>query len=109
MQMLHSGIAEPSIVQLQHFSIFKLTKAKHEAKKMAYYNDVTHRSDLIERILTTAGRYLANAAERRAKYRIFKTTVRELDMLTNRELADLGLHRSELKRVAWEAAENSAH
>lgn len=75
---------------------------------MAYYNDVTRRSDLVERILATAGRYLATAAERRAKHRVYKTTIRELDMLNNRELADLGLHRSELKRVAWEAANNAA-
>lgn len=109
MQMLHSGIAEPAIVHPQHLPIFVSTETKHEATLMAYYNDVTRRSDLIERILTSAGRYLATAAERRAKHRVYKATIRELDMLSNRELADLGMHRSELKRVAWEAATNTAH
>ena len=72
---------------------------------MAYYNDVAQRSDLVERILGTAARVFEAAAERRAKQRVFRTTFNELNVLSNRELADLGLHRSELKRVAWEAAE----
>ncbi|MCU0901525.1 MAG: DUF1127 domain-containing protein [Cypionkella sp.] len=41
------------------------------------------------------------ALERR---RIFKQTVRELQSLSNRELADLGIHRSMITRVANEAA-----
>lgn len=71
---------------------------------MAYYNNVAQRSDLVERILGTVAHAFEAAAERRAKQRVFRTTYAELSALTNRELADLGLHRSELKRVAWEAA-----
>ncbi|WP_198431750.1 MULTISPECIES: DUF1127 domain-containing protein [Paracoccaceae] len=36
--------------------------------------------------------------------RVFKQTVRELQALSNRELADLGIHRSMITRVANEAA-----
>lgn len=36
--------------------------------------------------------------------RVFKQTVRELQALSNRELADLGMHRSMITRVANEAA-----
>jgi len=39
-----------------------------------------------------------------AKYRVYRRTYAELSALTNRELADLGLHRSEVRRVALEAA-----
>ncbi|MDF1715953.1 MAG: DUF1127 domain-containing protein [Sulfitobacter sp.] len=39
-----------------------------------------------------------------AKYRLYRSTYAELSALSNRELADLGLHRSELRRVALEAA-----
>lgn len=74
---------------------------------MAYYNDVAQRSDLVERILGTAARVFEAAAERRAKQRIFRSTFGELNALSNRELADLGLHRSELKRVAWESAHDA--
>lgn len=71
---------------------------------MAYYNDIAGRSDLIERLLNSVARTLDNAAERLATHRVYKTTLNELQVLSNRELADLGLHRSELKRIAWEAA-----
>jgi len=36
--------------------------------------------------------------------RVFKQTVRELQALSNRELADLGIHRAMITRVANEAA-----
>lgn len=36
--------------------------------------------------------------------RVFKQTVRELQALSNRELADLGIHRTMITRVANEAA-----
>ena len=41
------------------------------------------------------------ALERR---RVFKQTVRELQALSNRELADLGINRAMITRVASEAA-----
>ncbi|KIC49185.1 DUF1127 domain-containing protein [Tateyamaria sp. ANG-S1] len=75
---------------------------------MAYYNDVAQRSDLVERILGTAARMFEAAADRRAQRRVYRTTLNELSALSNRELADLGLHRSELKRVAWESAHELA-
>ncbi|WP_223274754.1 DUF1127 domain-containing protein [Tateyamaria sp. syn59] len=56
----------------------------------------------------TAARVFEAAAERRAKQRVYRTTLNELNALSNRELADLGLHRSELKRVAWESAQDAA-
>ena len=71
---------------------------------MAYYNEVARRSDLVERILGTVARFLDDTAERRAQRRVYTTTMKELMALSNRDLADLGMHRSELKRVAWEAA-----
>ncbi|WP_299370509.1 DUF1127 domain-containing protein [uncultured Tateyamaria sp.] len=75
---------------------------------MAYYNDIAQRSDLVERILGTVARFLETAAERHAQRRVYRTTLDELNTLTNRELADLGMHRSELKRIAWESAYGNA-
>jgi uncharacterized protein YjiS (DUF1127 family) len=37
-------------------------------------------------------------------WRRYETSVRELSRLGDRELADIGLSRSEIPRVAWENA-----
>lgn len=50
------------------------------------------------------GAWLDTLAERNAKYRLYRRTLAELDYLSNRELADLGLHRSMIRSVAYEAA-----
>jgi len=46
----------------------------------------------------------ASFAERRAQRRVFAATRDELCALSNRELADLGVARSEITRIAMEAA-----
>ena len=54
-----------------------------------------------------ASRIAAAAAAIRdayARYKTYRTTVNELESLTSRELADLGLHRSMIKSTAMEAA-----
>ena len=43
-------------------------------------------------------------SDRIASYRLYRQTYKELNALTNRELSDLGLHRSEVRRVALETA-----
>lgn len=47
---------------------------------------------------------LADRAERRA---IYSRTVNELQSLSDRDLADLGFHRSEIPRIAQEAADQA--
>lgn len=37
------------------------------------------------------------------QYRTYKQTYKELSQLTDHELADIGLHRSQLKSIAMEA------
>ena len=39
-----------------------------------------------------------------AKYRLYRRTLAELQGLSGRELADLGLNRTEIRRVAYFAA-----
>jgi uncharacterized protein YjiS (DUF1127 family) len=47
---------------------------------------------------------IENLVERYTRYRIYRQTFNELASLSNRELADLGLNRCELRRVALQAA-----
>ena len=42
--------------------------------------------------------------ENRARRAIYRQTVRELNVLTNRDLADLGINRAMIGRLAHEAA-----
>ena len=46
----------------------------------------------------------ANFQEVRARRSVYYTTLRELQALTNRDLADLGLCRSNIKSIAYEHA-----
>ncbi len=36
---------------------------------------------------------------------IFRNTVRELERLNDKDLSDLGIRRSDIKSVAWQAAQ----
>jgi len=47
---------------------------------------------------------IADLRARHARYRLYRTTLDELQSLSMRDLADLGLHRSMLKSIAYEAA-----
>ena len=111
MHLLHSSIADVAIVQTQQEDMLSPTDNDTDddeptkgKQKMAYYTDVHAKGDLTTRALATLGQWFEAAAENRAKRRVYRTTLNELQQLSRRELADLGLHASELKRVAYEAA-----
>lgn len=55
---------------------------------------------LLDRLAAIVGR-MQQAIDRR---RIYERTLRELRALSDRDLADLGLHRADLHEVAREAA-----
>lgn len=114
MHLLHSGIAEPSIVQLQQSPIFLSSGTargrtgaaqdaairKTEVNDMAYATQHTAAHGITTRLAAVA----ADIADRIARRRVYRRTLNELTRLTGRELADLGLHRSQLNQVAYEAA-----
>lgn len=47
---------------------------------------------------------LHNLKARYIQSRVYRTTLSELSNLTDRDLADLGIHRSAIKSIAYEAA-----
>ncbi len=50
-----------------------------------------------------AADWLQSLKTRFRNYREYRNTVNELSALPDRELADLGLHRAELQRIAYQA------
>ena len=107
MQMLHSGIAETCVVQVQHLPIYQSTNGRsaqtrmNEENKMAFINDIRAlETGIAEHVKVAFAEFIAHRAEARR----FRKTRHELQALTNRELADLGITRSMITSVAKEAA-----
>lgn len=46
---------------------------------------------------------LAQLKQRFANYRLYLRTLGELDALTDRDLADLGISRFDVKQLAWDS------
>ena len=68
---------------------------------MAYMNTTTaaHPS-----VFAQISAFFEGAATRYKQHRLYRATFDELSALSNRELADLGLNRSDLRRVSLEAS-----
>lgn len=71
---------------------------------MTYFTNTASNATLVERLMATVSNVFATLAERHAKRRVYNTTLNELGSLSNRDLADLGIARSEIRRISWEAA-----
>ncbi|WP_171120631.1 MULTISPECIES: DUF1127 domain-containing protein [unclassified Ruegeria] len=68
----------------------------------------THHTALKNAPATGLASLIEAAKARYARHRVYRQTVNELSELSNRELADLGLHRSMIRRLALRAAEEFA-
>ncbi|MBO9398261.1 DUF1127 domain-containing protein [Shimia sp. R9_1] len=51
--------------------------------------------------------FIANLAERLRQYRVYRETYNELSALSDRELNDLGLSRSMIRRLAIDASQDA--
>lgn len=101
----HSGLADSTIVQLQQFPHFEINNDDNEIYQRLNATMAT--------LLNTTPMTLSHAANagfigtlvaRFKAYRVYRNSLNELRALSNRELADLGLSRSMIKRIALEAA-----
>ena len=61
-----------------------------------------------ERIGATVSQLFARLAHSLRRRRTYMRTLNELRALSDRELADLGMHRAGLKAIAAEAADRTA-
>lgn len=66
---------------------------------MAAITDIRNDFGIVARVVETA----KSLASRYAQHRAYRETLNELSTLSGRELADLGINRSMLRRVALEA------
>jgi uncharacterized protein YjiS (DUF1127 family) len=103
MHSLHSSIAEASIVQMQHSLKYGGKKRANGGTQMAYYTQ-TRSYGLVERSLYGLSRFFRELSVRYVRARIYRTSLNELNALSDREIADLGLTRSEFPALAREAA-----
>ena len=70
---------------------------------MAYVNIAKNNGSLVDSIRAAFRSFGREVARRR----VYRTTLHELNNLSARDLAGLGIHRSEIRRLAWEAAQSS--
>ena len=68
---------------------------------MGYANSTRAASSSFPDRISAAASYIQGALARR---RIFSQTARELNALSDRELADLGIHRADIRQIAMQAA-----
>lgn len=68
---------------------------------MAFITDARTSGNTFGQRLNALRATIATSLEQR---KVYRTTVAELEMLTNRELSDLGISRSMIKGIAIEAA-----
>ncbi|MBO29449.1 MAG: hypothetical protein CML61_11975 [Rhodobacteraceae bacterium] len=70
---------------------------------MAYINTASNSSSFMARVSTIVDAL----ATRRRQNRMFRQTFAELSELSNREMNDLGISRSEIRRIAIESSRNA--
>ncbi len=104
MQLLHGGIAWEGIVHVQHFTHLGDNRTKHRLRQetMAHATHIATGSQngLFARFAALTEAFRASNAKRK----IYNQTYRELASLSDRDLMDLGMSRTEIRRVAWQAA-----
>ena len=114
MQMLHSGISSLMIVQPQKKYNIHFNEGQHRPPPSCSENErdtvMAYTADnhalgfgIVARFHTVLENYKSASAKRK----IYRRTVAELNELTNADLADIGISRSMIKRIAIEAANMS--
>ncbi len=106
--MLHGSIARGSIVQVQHEAhVCAIRSGSQAAEGMKVRLKMTYATTTAKRPAGLWDRLSAMIAEARvARQRraLYLRTLRELNALTDKDLADLGIARIQIADVAREAA-----
>ena len=97
-------------MQSQHLPIFSLKQAPDDAgsnknERMMKMAVASTQTGLKGAPVFGVAALVETVKTRVARYRLYRQTVNELSALSDRELADLGLHRSMIRRLAQQATE----
>ena len=109
MRFLHSSIEAKNHCAVAAFAYLCLNRNGNNQtrteQKMAYESNFSSAAGfgLADRFNAFVADYRAKAAQRK----IYRDTLNELRNLSNRDLDDLGLNRTMLKRIAYQAAYES--
>ncbi len=100
-------------MQLQHSPIFSLKQTleytgNNMRHRVTHMTVATNTSALKSASAGGLSALIEAAKTRFDRYRMYRQTVNELASLSDRELADLGLHRSMIRRIATQATEENA-
>ncbi len=110
MHLLHSSIDDVSYCAIAAFAYFhpqaNAETLRHQhTKRVTQMGVATQQTALRSAPAFGLASMIETAKTRFARYRAYRQTVNELSELSDRELADLGLHRSMIRRLAMQAAE----
>jgi uncharacterized protein YjiS (DUF1127 family) len=105
MHLLHSSIEPFAIVHLQQKHNCRQQETRHlppnrRKRKTTTMAFITDNRTATATLADRASALIANMSEVLATRKLYRTTYNELHALTNRELADLGIHRSSIKAIA---------
>nr|WP_210527668.1 DUF1127 domain-containing protein [Rubellimicrobium arenae] len=73
---------------------------------MAFANDIHNAVSGVTLAHRFAG-LRAQMADRVARYRLYRETLNELSLLSDRELSDLGMGRCDIRNIARQAADRA--
>lgn len=126
MRFLHGSIEGVSIVHMQHpnhlvgnAAVIATSNAaalprdptrgpmppEIERRTMAYMTQGALRAQ--GGLLSRLAEARTALGERLARRAVYRRTLNEMSMLSDRDLADLGVHRSQLRSIAWKAAHDA--
>jgi len=98
-QLPHLGLN--SATKTANPDLGRAPESKLEAEPMSYASTLRATNLNLALRFTDTVKAVRAALQRR---RVFNQTVRELSQLSSRDLADLGIHRSMITRIALESA-----
>ena len=106
MTLAHSSIAASYIVHPQHSHILIRKRPKHSAKRLKVHRNGTYRRKSWHepRSKPFLVAFFLRLSEAFVRRRVYNRTYAELNALSTRELDDLGISRSMISRLAYEAA-----